>query len=42
MTFSMDDFMTSIKELSREHVASEVKGYMVSHADEQADPAGIR
>jgi hemophore-related protein len=37
----LNDFMTSLKELSREHVASEVKGYMVSHANEQADMAGI-
>jgi hemophore-related protein len=37
----LNDFMTSLKELSREHVASEVKGYMASHADEQADMAGI-
>ena len=37
----LNDFMTSLKELSREHVASEVKGYMVSHAEEQADMAGI-
>jgi hypothetical protein len=33
--------MTRLKELSREHVTSEVKGYMVSHANEQADMAGI-
>jgi heme-binding protein len=36
------DFMTSLKALSREQVASKVKGYMASHPDEQADMAGIR
>jgi heme-binding protein len=34
--------MTSLKGLSREQVASKVKGYMASHPDEQADMAGIR
>jgi hemophore-related protein len=38
----LNDFMTSLKAMSREQVASKVKGYMASHPDEQADMAGIR
>jgi hemophore-related protein len=38
----LNDFMTTLKALSREQVASKVKGYMASHPDEQADMAGIR
>jgi heme-binding protein len=38
----LNDFMTSLKGLSHEQVASKVKGYMASHPDEQADMAGIR
>jgi heme-binding protein len=38
----LNDFMTSLKSMSREQVASKVKGYMASHPDEQADMAGIR
>jgi len=38
----LNDFMTSLKALSREQVASKVKAYMASHPDEQADMAGIR
>jgi hemophore-related protein len=38
----LNDFMTSLKAMSREQVAAKVKGYMASHPDEQADMAGIR
>jgi heme-binding protein len=38
----LNDFMTSLKAMSREQVASKVKDYMASHLDEQADMAGIR
>jgi hemophore-related protein len=38
----LNDYMTSLKGLSREQVAAKVKGYMASHPDEQADMAGIR
>jgi len=38
----LNDFMTSLKGMSREQVASNVKTYMVSHPDEKADMAGIR
>jgi hemophore-related protein len=38
----LNDFMTSLKGLSHEQVASKVKGDMASHPDEQADMAGIR
>jgi hemophore-related protein len=38
----LNDFMTSLKAMSREQVASKVKGYWVSHPDEQADMTGIR
>ena len=38
----LNDFMTSLKSMSREQVAAKVKGYMASHPDEQADMAGIR
>jgi hemophore-related protein len=38
----LNDFMTSLKGLSRAQVASKVKAYMATHADEQADMAGIR
>jgi len=38
----LNDFMTSLKAMSREQVASNVKTYMVSHPDEKADMAGIR
>jgi heme-binding protein len=37
----LNDFMTSLKELSSEQAASEVKGYTVSHANEEADMGGI-
>jgi heme-binding protein len=38
----LNDFMTSLKAMSREQVALKVKGYMASHPDEQADMANIR
>jgi hemophore-related protein len=38
----LNDFMTSLKGLSREQAASEVKVYMASHPDEKADMEGIR
>ena len=38
----LNDFMTSLKAMPRQQVASKVKGYMVSHPDEQADMVGIR
>jgi hemophore-related protein len=38
----LNDFMTSLKAMSREQVAVKVKGYMASHPDEQADMANIR
>jgi hemophore-related protein len=38
----LNDFMTSLKAVSREQVAAKIKGYMASHPDEQADIAGIR
>ncbi len=38
----LNDFMTSLKAMSREQVAAKVKGYMASHPDEQADMEGIR
>jgi hemophore-related protein len=38
----LNDFMTSLKAMSREQVAAKVKGYWVSHPDEQADMTGIR
>jgi heme-binding protein len=31
----LNDFMTSLKAMSREQVASKVKDYMASHPDEQ-------
>jgi heme-binding protein len=38
----VNDFMTSLKGMPREQVASKVKDYMASHPDEKADMAGIR
>jgi heme-binding protein len=38
----LNDFMTSLKAMSREQVASKAKTYMASHPDEQADMANIR
>ena len=38
----LNDYMTSLKGLSREQVVLKVQGYMASHPDEQADTAGIR
>jgi heme-binding protein len=38
----LNDFMTTLKAMSREQVAAKVKGYMASHPDEQADMANIR
>src|SRR3954464_4673971 len=38
----LNDYMTSLKGLSREQGAAKVKGYMTSPQDEQADMAGIR
>jgi hemophore-related protein len=38
----LNDFMTSLRGLSREQVASKVKDYMVSHPVEQAEMTGIR
>src|SRR5262249_16236749 len=35
----LNDFMTSLKAMSREQVAEKVKQYMASHPDEQADMA---
>lgn len=38
----LNDYMTSLKGLSREQVAAKVKVYMASHPQEQAEMAGIR
>jgi hemophore-related protein len=38
----VNDFMTSLKAMSREQVAAKVKQYMAVHPDEQADMANIR
>src|SRR3954468_15101088 len=38
----LNDFMTSLKAMSREQVAAKVKQYMAVHPDEQADTANIR
>src|ERR1044072_7722795 len=38
----LNDFMSSLKALSREQVAAKVKGYMASHPDEQTDMKNIR
>ena len=38
----LNDFMSSLKALSREQIASKVKDYMASHPDEKADMASIR
>jgi len=38
----LNDFMTSLKAMSREQVAAKVKQYMASHPDEQADMQNIR
>jgi heme-binding protein len=38
----LNDFMTSLKAMSREQVAAKVKQYMAVHPDEQADMANIR
>jgi hemophore-related protein len=38
----LNDFMTSLKAMSRAQVAAKVKGYWASHPDERADMAGIR
>ncbi|MFG1930557.1 heme-binding protein [Mycobacterium sp. NPDC048908] len=38
----LNDFMSSLKAMSREQVAVKVKGYMASHPDEQADMTNIR
>jgi len=38
----LNDFMTSLKAMSREQVAAKVKQYMASHPDEQTDMQNIR
>jgi heme-binding protein len=38
----LNDFMSTLKAMPREQVASKVKAYMATHPDEQADMAGIR
>lgn len=38
----LNDFMSGLQGLSREQVAEQVKGYMVTHPQEQAEMAGIR
>jgi hemophore-related protein len=38
----LNDFMSSLKAMSRAQVAANVKGYMASHPDEQADINKIR
>jgi hemophore-related protein len=38
----LNDFMTSLKSMSRAEVAAKVKDYMAGHPDEKADMAGIR
>src|SRR4029453_16846621 len=38
----LNDFMTTLKAMSREQVAAKVKGYMASPPDEKADMANIR
>ena len=38
----LNDFMTSLKAMSREQVAAKVKQYMTTHPDEQADMSNIR
>ena len=38
----LNDYMSSLKGLSREQAAAKVKVYMASHPQEQADMAGIR
>src|SRR3954447_11718743 len=38
----LNDFMTSLKAMSREQVAAKVKQYMAVPPDEQADTANIR
>jgi hemophore-related protein len=38
----LNDFMSSLKAMSREQVAAKVKGYMASHPDEQTDMKNIR
>lgn len=38
----LNGFMTSLKGLTREQVASQVQGYMTTHPVEKAEMAGIR
>ena len=38
----LNDFMTSLKSMSRAEVAAKVNDYMAVHPDEKADMAGIR
>jgi heme-binding protein len=38
----LNDYMSSLKAMSRQQVAAKVKVYMASHPDEQADMANIR
>jgi len=38
----LNDFMTSLKAMSRAQVAAKVKQYMAVHPDEQTDMANIR
>ena len=38
----LNDFMTSLKSMSRAEVAAKVNDYMAAHPDEKADMAGIR
>jgi heme-binding protein len=38
----LNGFMSGLQGMSREQVATQVKGYMVNHPQEQAEMAGIR
>jgi hemophore-related protein len=38
----LNDFMTSLKAMSREQVVAKTKGYFASHPDEKADMTNIR
>jgi heme-binding protein len=38
----LNDYMSSLKAMSRQQVAAKVNVYMASHPDEQADMANIR
>jgi heme-binding protein len=38
----LNDFMSSLKGMTRSQVAAKVKGYTASHPDENGDMTGIR